>query len=115
MFAMPLIAVGRLAQFLLLFATLKISTTLLPPEEMAKVYLISSTVAFYAMLLLNPVGMFMNRRIHAWNDAGKVQHYFNYFWLYLIAVCGLAVASLALFDRAGWIHIHTAIRWVMLL
>ena len=112
---MLLIAFGRVAQFLLLFVTIKISTTLLPPAEMAKVFLISSLVAFYAMMLLNPVGMFMNRRLHAWNAAGNVQHFYNYFWLYLIAVCGIAVTSLELFVEAGWIDIHTTTGWAMLL
>lgn len=112
---MLLIALGRVAQFLLLFATIKVSTTLLPPAEMAKVYLVSSIVAFYAMLLLNPVGMFMNRRLHSWNADGKVQHYYNYFWIYLIVVCGFAVVSLRVFIETGWIDIHTTTGRALLL
>lgn len=112
---MLLIALGRVAQFLLLFATIKASTTLLPPAEMAKVFLVSSLVAFYALLLLNPVGMFMNRRFHAWNAAGKVRHYYNYFWIYLIAICAIALVSLESFIEAGWVGIHTTTGWALLL
>jgi len=109
------IALGRVLQFLLLFATIKISTTLLTPAEMAKVYLVITIVALYAMLLLNPVGMFMNRRLYAWNAAGKAQHYYNYFWLYLIVVCGLAVVSLRFFIDVGWIELHTTTGQALLL
>jgi len=112
---MLLIALGRIVQFLLLFVTIKVSTTLLPPAEMAKVFLVSSIVAFYALLLLNPVGMFMNRRLHAWNATGRVQHYYNYFWLYLLAVCGVSVASLWVFVEVGWISIHSTMAWTLLL
>ena len=83
---MLLILVGRLAQFFLLFATIKISTTLLSPAEMAKVYLMASLFSFFALIFINPVGMFINRRIHSWNHAGRVQEYLNYFWLYLVSI-----------------------------
>lgn len=112
---MLLIAFGRIAQFFLIFATIKISTTLLPPAEMAKVFLVASIVAFYALLLLNPVGMFMNRRLHAWNATGRVQHYYNYFWLYLLAVCCVAIASLWVFVEVGWVSTHTTTAWTVLL
>ena len=112
---MLLIAFGRFAQFFLIFATIKASTTLLPPEEMAKVFLVASIVAFYALLLLNPVGMFMNRRLHVWNAVGKVQHYYNYFWLYLLTVCGVAIASLWIFVETGWVSIHTTTALTLLL
>ena len=112
---MLLIALGRVVQFLLIFATIKAATTLLPPAEMAKVFLVASIVAFYALLLLNPVGMFMNRRLHAWNATGKVRHYYNYFWLYLIAVCGIAVTTLYLFVEMGWVGVHTTTGWALLL
>lgn len=112
---MLLIAFGRVIQLILMFATIKVSTTLLPPAEMAKVFLVASIVSFYALFLLNPVGMFMNRRLHAWDAAGKVQQYYNYFWIYLLAVCGIATASLAFFIKVGWVDVHTTTGWVLLL
>lgn len=112
---MLLIALGRVAQIIILFATIKVSTSLLPPAEMAKVYLVASIVACYGLLLLNPVGMFMNRRFHAWDAAGKVQYYYRYFWLYLLAVCAVAVVSLALLAEIGWLDIHASTGWLLLL
>lgn len=112
---MLLIAFGRIAQIFLIFATLKMATTLLPPVEMAKVFLVASIVAFYALLLLNPIGMFMNRRFNAWNASGRVKRYYNYFWLYLIGVCAVSLASLAIGVEAGWISIHATMGWTLLL
>lgn len=112
---MLLIAFGRLAQIFLIFATIKAATTLLLPAEMAKVFLVASIVAFYALLLLNPVGMFMNRRFHAWNASGKVAHYYNYFWLYLVVVCGLSLATLAICIDVGLVSIHSTTAWTLLL
>ena len=59
--------------------------------------------------------MFMNRRIHAWNETGRVKHYYNYFWAYLIAVSGLAVVTLFLFIKVGWVSVHTSVAWILLL
>lgn len=112
---MILIALGRIVQFILMFATIRVSTTLLSPAEMAKVYLVSSIVAFYAMFLLNPVGMFMNRRLHSWNADGKAQQYYNYFWVYLVVVCGFAVVTLRYFIESRWIDIHTTTGSALLL
>jgi len=112
---MLLIALGRVMQFFLLFATIKMATTLLAPAEMARVYLVLSMVSFYAMIFLNPVGMFMNRRLHAWNESGKVQHYYDFFWLYLLIVCGVELASLMFLVNVGWIGAHTSMGWLVLL
>lgn len=112
---MIIIAFGRIAQMILMFATIKIVTTLLPPSEMAKVYLVGAAVSFYALLLLNPVGMFMNRRLHAWNAASKVQYFYKLFWFYLVAVCLVAEISFYLFLKLEWISIHSEVGWTLVL
>lgn len=86
-----------MAQFVLLLLTLRVATSLLSPFEMGKISIVTATVAFFALLLLNPVGMFMNRRMHAWDARGQVKQYFAYFWKYLVAVsisAGLILAGL---------------------
>ena len=112
---MLLITLGRMAQFFLMFAAIKLSTALLAPAEMAKVYLVTSIVSFYSMLLINPVGMFMNRRFHAWNDQGRINPYFGYFWLYLLVVCVAAVASLQVVVATGLVDLHVSGVWIAVL
>jgi O-antigen/teichoic acid export membrane protein len=55
---------------------------------------VTATVAFFALLLLNPVGMFMNRRLHSWELGGQIIRYFTYFWLYLLIVGAVSLLTL---------------------
>ena len=79
---MLIIIFGRLTQFLLMLATLKISTFLLSPVEMGKMALITSTLAFVSLFLINPVGMYVNRHLHEWNNEQKISVYLNFYWLF---------------------------------
>lgn len=99
---MLLVSIGRLAQFALLLLTLRLATGYLTPPEMGKVSLVTATVAFFALLLLNPVGMFMNRRLHAWDSRGLAKTYISYFWRYLFIVCLCAAFTLVVLD---WLNI----------
>ena len=92
---MASVFIGRLIQFLLLILTVKISTTLLPPSEMGKVSIIVSTIAGFALLVLNPVGMFINRRILIWNQRGVVKQYLRVFWFYVLAMALFSSCFLA--------------------
>lgn len=112
---MILTIIGRGAQFVLMFITIKISTTVLHPVEMAKVILFTSITGLFSMILIYPVGMFMNRRIFAWNEESRIKQYYNYFWCYLVVICGLAIASLWQFISAGWINTHTTMAWALFL
>lgn len=89
---MIFVLVGRLLQFAVMFLTVKVMTTLLPPHELGKAALITTSVAFFAMLLINPVGMFINRRLHAWQDSGATRRYFHLYCLYLAGVAMVAAA-----------------------
>jgi O-antigen/teichoic acid export membrane protein len=86
--------IGRLVQFVLMFASVKIMTHLLTPAEMGKVALITTTTSLFALFLVNPVGMFINRRMHAWVDAGSFRSYFRLFVGYLVAVSLVAAVAL---------------------
>ncbi len=74
----------RAIQIFLTILTIKIATILLSPSEMGRLSLIYSIVSLYILVFINPVGMFMNRRFHSWDLAGKVKYYMRYFWIYLI-------------------------------
>ena len=98
---MLIIAIGRLTQFALLLLTLRAATEFLSPAEMGKVSIVAATVAFFALLLINPVGMFMNRRMHAWETQGLIAEHYAYFWryLFLVNVCAaITLAALNWFD-----------------
>ncbi len=67
---------------------------------MGKVSLITTTTALFALFFVNPVGMFINRRMHAWIAAKSFRSYFHLYVGYLTGVsftqpsrCSLPIAS----------------------
>jgi len=77
---------ARALQFVLLLVTLRIASSLLVPSEMGKLSILTATVSFFALLLINPVGMFINRRLYAWNERGDAFNYLYYFCIYVVGV-----------------------------
>lgn len=85
---------GRLLQFVIMFASVKIMTSILTPEEMGKYSLVMTTTAMFAMLLINPVGMYINRRLHVWVEKAQFQQVFHNLLIYIVCVA-LAIAVFA--------------------
>lgn len=106
---------GRAAQFLLALAMMRVATTLLSPEEMGRVSLVLSTIAFFALFLINPVGMFINRRLHAWQASGVARHYLIRYANYLLLVALIASTSLPLFHMTGVVNFGISIGWLIFL
>ena len=112
---MLLISIGRIAQFALLLLTLRFATTFLSPSEMGKVSIVISSVAFFSLMLLNPVGMFMNRRLHAWDLMGQIKTYFSYFWLYLLCVSLFSAVFIFSLKWLGIWNPDISIKWLIFL
>ncbi len=106
---------GRAAQFLLALAMMRVATTLLSPEEMGRVSLILTTIAFFAMFLVNPVGMFINRRLHAWQASGVARYYLSRYVGYLLLVALIAAAVLPLLNMSGVLGFGISTGWLILL
>jgi O-antigen/teichoic acid export membrane protein len=113
--ALLTIIIGRAAQFLLALIMLRVATTLLSPEEMGKVSLTLTTIAFFALFLINPVGMFINRRLHAWQSSGVGITYLRLYTRYLCIVALIAATSLPLIHISGWINFGIPVYWLLLL
>ncbi|NOT14835.1 MAG: oligosaccharide flippase family protein, partial [Methylotenera sp.] len=109
------IILGRAAQFLLALIMMRVATTLLSPAEMGRVSLVLSTIAFFALFLVNPVGMFINRRLHAWQATGVAKHYLIRYVAYLLLVALVAAIVLRLFYMAGVVNFGIPIGWLLLL
>lgn len=112
---MSIILFGRAAQFLLALAAMRVATTLLPPEEMGRMSLVVATTAFFALFLVNPVGMFINRRLHAWQSSRTLRHYLTRYWGYLILVAVLSAINLVFLQMAGMVGFGMTTGWLLLL
>ena len=98
--------VGRLTQFALMFMSLKLMTSLLPPDQIGRAALVTTGIAFFALFLVNPAGMFFNRRLHTWFNSGRARSYTHLYAIYLIVVGLVAVlfslgAAVVGFNPAG--------------
>ena len=109
------ILAGRLLQFALALAGVRIATTLLPPTEMGRVSLVLALTAFFALTLVNPVGMFVNRRLHAWASEARIRGYFRWYWVYLLGVCLVSAAFLAVLAAIGALDFGVGAGWLILL
>lgn len=112
---MIIIILGRAAQFILALVMLRVATTLLSPEEMGRVSLVLTTSAFFVLFLVNPVGMFINRRLHAWQASGVARHYLIRYVGYLLMVALFAAIILPLLYMSEVVDFGVALGWLLLL
>ncbi len=112
---MILIIFGRAAQFVLLLLVMRVATSYLPPDEMGQLSLITAATAFFALFLVNPVGMFINRRFHAWDALGHAKYYLKLHWLYLLVVSLVAAASLAALNKIHAFGFQFNTAWLLVL
>jgi len=112
---MILIALGRIFQFFILLMTLRVATHVLAPDELGKISIVVSTIAFFALFLLNPIGMYMNRFLHEWCETGRIHRYLFYFFLYLIVVSFFSDLILMLLITGGWRGPNISLNWLLFL
>ena len=86
-----LITAGRLLQAFLTIIALRIITSFLSPHQVGLVYLMLSFAGWFGLFLLNPVGMYLNRKLYIWHDAGELLRKFFIFSLYTAGVALIAV------------------------
>lgn len=94
---------------------MRVATTLLSPAEMGRVSLILTSIAFFALFLVNPVGMFINRRLHSWQSSGVARHYLIRYVNYLLLVAFIAAVMLPFFYISGLINFGVSIGWMIFL
>ncbi|WP_413287830.1 polysaccharide biosynthesis C-terminal domain-containing protein [Bdellovibrio sp. HCB337] len=112
---MLLIALGRVAQFLILLLIMRVATTVLPPSEMGRMSLLVTTIALCALFFINPIGMFINRRLHEWNEQGRVKHYLNLYYGYLVFIFLVVSGLLSLTNHFIWFDFQTETIWLIVL
>ena len=94
---------------------MRVATTLLSPEEMGRVALVLTTTAFFALFLVNPIGMFINRRLHSWQEGGTARQYLIRYVNYLVWVAIGAAIALALLHKIGMVNFGISINWLIFL
>lgn len=99
-------------QFLILAVTMRVASTLLSPVEFGKASLLVATTAFFAFFFINPIGMFVNRRLHSWQINGAARHYFFYYINYLFFIAIIAAVILYFVQLYGWLNSEIHFIWL---
>ena len=94
---------------------MRVATTYLPPAEMGRLSLITAATAFFALFFVNPVGMFINRRFHAWDALGRAKYYLKLHWIYLVIVSVVTAVSLVVFNRIHAFGFQFNTVWLLVL
>ncbi len=82
---------------------------------MGRLSLITAATTFFALFLVNPVGMFINRRFHAWDALGRAKYYLKLHWIYLLIVSVVAAASLAALNKIHAFGFQFNTAWLLVL
>lgn len=94
---------------------MRVATTVLSPTEVGRVSLVLTTIAFFALFLVNPVGMFINRRLHAWQASEMARHYLILYVNYLLLVALIAAMTLPFLYMSGAVNFGISIGWLIFL
>lgn len=63
---------GRLAAALIALVSIRLSTTLLPPEQYGLLAILVTFQTFCGLFIVNPLGQYINRHTHEWADDGTL-------------------------------------------
>lgn len=77
--------------------------------------MVLTTTAFFALFLVNPVGMFINRRLHAWQGSGAARHYLIRYVNYLLLVALIAATGLLFLYVGGVANFGISVGWLIFL
>lgn len=93
------ISVGRSVQIVAGLLAVRLFTSFLSNAEVGNLYLVNSLAAFFGFALLNPVGMYIHRKLNRWiNDKVLLDRFFLYN-VYIAAVALLSLPVVFLLNR----------------
>jgi O-antigen/teichoic acid export membrane protein len=86
-----IISAGRVMQIAISLLSVRVFTSLLSAAEVGNLYLVNSIFGFFGLALLNPVGMFINRKLHTWSQEKNLLNRLFVFRIYLLALSLVSV------------------------
>ncbi|MUK92244.1 hypothetical protein GNP80_07310 [Aliivibrio fischeri] len=82
---------GRIIQVIIMFASLRLLTEILSPEELSNYYLILAYIAFFNLVLLNPPGMYFSRNLLLWKESSNLLSVTFIYFLYILLVSLISI------------------------
>ncbi|WP_027849706.1 hypothetical protein [Marinospirillum minutulum] len=98
-----ILAFGKLIHLVFMFSAIKVYTTLLPDSEVGNLILILSVTMFFSLVFINPVGVFINRKLNKWvaEDTVWVALFAFNFYVLLISIFSLFVPAALNYFKIG--------------
>lgn len=90
------ISAGRVVQIAAGLVAVRLFTSLLSTAEVGNLYLINSLTAFFGFALLNPVGMYIHRKMNRWVNDGVLLRRFFLYNGYIVATAAVSVPTIFL-------------------
>ncbi len=86
-----LLTVSRVTQIIYLFLSYKLLSYYLPKQELGLYFLLLSMTTYFSLVIVNPIGVYINRFVHQW----KTNHQINeMFFIFVLFLCGICLLSL---------------------
>ncbi|MHA1409544.1 MAG: hypothetical protein ACTSQY_04370, partial [Candidatus Odinarchaeia archaeon] len=84
------LTIGRVLMMLTSIVSIRIFTTLLSPREAGRLNILLAICGWFSLVMINPVGMYVNRKIIEWNRDGSVQKHIVSLQKYFAFISALA-------------------------
>ncbi len=88
-----IIVVGRILQIIIMLLSIRIMTTLLSPKEVGNYYIVTTILAFFNLVFLNPPGMYFSRHLLHWQ---RSENLFNALMVFFFIICLVSIVSVPL-------------------
>ena len=110
-----IITAGRALAILVSIVSIRFFTTLLTPAEVGRLNIILAMTGWFGLVLINPPGMYMNRKIIEWNRQGALLKYLRYWIFYLALVAIFAVLLISAVHTFIGTGIDIKFGWLVLI
>jgi O-antigen/teichoic acid export membrane protein len=107
------ILAGRSLIVVLSIATIRLLTTFLTPVEVGRYNILLGLGSGFALVLISPVGSYVNRRIIEWARTGIALPQLGRYALIVSVVALLATLSLLVLQSVGWLGLQIAPPWLV--
>lgn len=99
-----LISLGRVFQIVVSLVAVRVFTTFLSTAEVGNLYLINSIVGFYGLALINPIHMYIYRKIYDWAEKKALINCFFVFNGYVLLLTVISLPLTYLLNKTGMLN-----------
>jgi len=109
------IVVGRILQVAYAIAAVRLVTAVLAADQVGRRDLVLSVTSWFALLLISPVGNFLNRHGVEWQFEGRLLEVLRRFGFFVLSVTAVAAIVVTVLSLTSGIGTPISIAWLLCL